>query len=179
MKLADEIIMYWTMYCQNTCYEIVIPNFYVGRYEMDVFRRMKSGYVVEYEIKISKSDFLNDFNKCHTEYKGRYPDRQYFDIKKHDLLKLGNYPANRFYFVVPKGLLTIEDIPEYAGLIEYHRESKHFETVKTAPLMHKNKLDDKTYFENLATSLSFRENRQRMKIFRLKHQIKTIKKGSF
>jgi len=56
-----------------------------------------------YEIKVSKSDFKNDINK---------PLKQ----------RGARLYANEFYYITPKGLLNIEDIPLWAGLIEVDLE---------------------------------------------------------
>lgn len=50
-----------------------------------------------------------------------------------------NKTPNRFYYITPKGLLDVKEIPKYAGLLEYSEgEITH---VKTAPWLHKNKLN--------------------------------------
>jgi len=64
-------------------------------------------------------------------------------IHKHDKIKQGER-TNRFYFVVPEGLVTKEEVPEYAGLIEASKCSNYkmllFRNVKDAPLLHKKRL---------------------------------------
>ena len=112
-------------------------NLNVFDWESDVIKFTKSGYVYEFEIKISKADFKNDFK--HKK-------------KKHILLEDSNNEVknrpNYFYYVVPDGLISVEDIPEYAGLLyinsitvgngaPYHQ----FIEVKKAPSLHKNKFD--------------------------------------
>ncbi len=66
-----------------------------------------------YEIKVSKSDFLNEI---------RQP------LKRRPGLRL----ANEFYFVAPKGMLAIEDIPVECGLMEVD-ENGIIETTINAP----------------------------------------------
>jgi hypothetical protein len=115
-------------------------NLNIFDWESDVIKFTKSGYVYEFEIKISKADFKNDFK--HKK-------------KKHLLLEDSNNEIknrpNYFYYVVPDGLISAEDVPEYAGLLyinstmvgngaPYH----HFIEIKKAPSLHKNKFD----FEN-------------------------------
>ena len=46
--------------------------------------------------------------------------------------------CNYFNFVVPTGLVTPDEVPEYAGLI-YMDENLNFEIIKKAPLLHKEK----------------------------------------
>jgi len=108
--------------------DIVIPNYYHGMYEMDVFRLTRAEYIYEYEIKISRSDFFVDFKKDN----GR----------KHDKIKTGKGP-NRFFFVVPTGLISIEECPKHAGLIyadvspadEFSRASCYLRIVKPSPIL--------------------------------------------
>jgi hypothetical protein len=65
--------------------------------------------------------------------------------------------VNRFYYIVPEGLIAETEIPEFAGLIyatkgvvgcfsfekgNYYKEKIFFRTVKTAPLLAKEKLSD-------------------------------------
>lgn len=83
---------------------IIVPNIswgFQGMYECDIFYVRKSGYAVEIEIKISKSDLLADFKKEHGHVD----------------------PKNRiseFYYAMPDYLLEqVKDlIPENAGIIE-------------------------------------------------------------
>lgn len=162
---------------QKTGYEIAIPNFYVGQFEMDLFLLKKSGYVYEYEIKTSISDFQRDFNKhFDTIYKEK--------ILKHDLLRNGKR-ANRFFFVTPKDMIEIDAVPEHCGLI-YYEESigfyggtvHSFNTVKNAPLLHRNKNNSVKFYKNLAVSLSFRESYLRNKLTRKENLLKTLKSPS-
>jgi len=102
-----------------------------GLAECDTLSISNSEYIYEYEIKISKADFKKDFIK-----------------EKHSYIKSGNYvvenkkgiwynTANYFYFVVPENLISVEDIPEYAGLM--YSIGNTFVTIKKAPLLHKTK----------------------------------------
>lgn len=55
--------------------------------------------ITTYEIKVSRQDFLKD-------------------IKQTDKQKLARLFSHYFYYVTPEGLLDIEEIPLWAGLIE-------------------------------------------------------------
>lgn len=112
-------------------------NLNIYNWESDTIKFTKSGYVYEFEIKISKADFKNDFKN---------------KKKKHSLLEDKNNEnkdrPNYFYYVVPDGLINIEDIPEYAGLLYVHFTTignnvpySQFIEVKKAPQLHKNKFD--------------------------------------
>jgi hypothetical protein len=42
----------------------LFPNTYLGNWEADVFEVTKSGYLYEYEVKITRADFKKDAEKC-------------------------------------------------------------------------------------------------------------------
>jgi len=127
----------------------IVPNVFFFGQESDILRVMKNGWVVEYEIKLSKSDFRSDLRKKGRHkymaerivepvsywYKGSHTHRM---AKSPELAKSWTIP-NRFAFVCPKGLLEPEDMPEYAGL--YHISSTVI-TIKTPPLLHREKISN-------------------------------------
>lgn len=134
----------------------IMPNFTpVGWWENDVFEITGAGYWIEYEIKVSRGDFFADAKKYNTEYpegfqwdpvKKEYPKG--VQRTKHERLADGDIKGpNRFYFLVPKGLVKPEEIPAWAGLIyAYKNEADdryiRFDQVVKAPLIHKSKLDE-------------------------------------
>lgn len=130
---------------------ITLPNYYIGRYEADLFSLTDKDLIIEYEIKISKSDYLADFQKSHT-----WNNVTTF---KHDLIKQGSR-CHRFYFVTPKGLVTKEDVPEYAGLIWHDGDA--FKIVKKAPIIGRFTLGN-DFFRSIAKSCSYREGNIRHK----------------
>lgn len=165
MKLADQISKTLVRFV-NSGSDIVVPNFYVGRYECDVMKLTKSGVFTEYEIKISRADYFNDFKKCHYERDltglipgvSSYLNIPILTLNKHKETELGNR-ANKFYFVVPDGLIEPSEVPKYAGLIYYL--NGRIRVVKNAKQIHKNKgLID---LQALALKLSFREQSWRQK----------------
>jgi hypothetical protein len=51
---------------------------------------------------------------------------------------------NQFYYAVPKGLVKVQEIPKYAGLLTIDKDGQ-VDVLKRAPYMHKRKMDmDKT-----------------------------------
>ncbi len=167
MKKADEIKHRLLESCRGAGREIVIPNFYVGRWEMDIFRMTPSGMVYEYEIKISRSDFKNDFKKSYDEY--RSGGHEVESVKmKHDIIKSGERKCNRFFFVVPEGLVKPEEVPKHCGLM-YFQDNGYFRTVKNAPLLHKNKGNQDLMW--IAQQLSFRESNARRDAQFYKHEV--------
>ena len=144
-------------------------NTYFFENESDFLSFTTGGYLYEYEIKISRSDFKADFKKirfkmltdCYAGKKlscikghtydwecrfqvskrtGIYDKREIpgrTDISFKDNTK---NTANRFYYVVPEGLIKIEECPVFAGLIYVQEGSGGYNKtieVKRAPLLHK------------------------------------------
>lgn len=104
-------------------------NLYIYGWESDLWIMAKSDVVYEFEIKISKADYKNDFKK---------------KTKKHTILEsVGDdtkFKPTYFYYAVPEGLIDVKDVPEYAGLIYMRDIFPYYEVVKQ-PL----KLTDKKY----------------------------------
>jgi hypothetical protein len=147
---AKEII---NAFCDNTLVEKtsnkVFPNVYIGCFEADIMELTKSGYAVEYEVKITRADFWNDAKKQKI-YAAQPPESKYRILQEAKRV-------NRFYYIVPEGLIAETEIPEFAGLIYarkgvvgyyslekgyYDKEKIFFRTVKSAPLLTKEKLSD-------------------------------------
>jgi hypothetical protein len=146
---ASEII---NGFCDNTLVEKtaskVFPNVYIGSLEADIIELTASGYAVEYEVKISRADFRNDAKK-----------RSWKQAKsKYDILQAGER-VNRFYYIVPEGLITESELPEFAGLIYvrkgevrcctsgtggfYYKQKVFFESIRRAPALTKEKLSER------------------------------------
>jgi len=111
-----------------------------GLSECDVISISKSNYIYEYEVKISKSDFKADFKKEKHKLmlEGIGVKERLIKENNNMVRDIWYLTPNYFYFVVPENLIPIEDIPQYAGLI-YMNEKQEFETIKKAPLIHKEK----------------------------------------
>lgn len=136
-------------------------NAFVFKWESDFFCVSKSDYAIECEVKISKSDFRKDFEKDkHVLFKNslkgvwlekspevkkleyynynirKYDHADYCTAKWHDPVNY-NIP-NRFYYVVPEGVINVKEVPAYAGLLVIKGAS--IVQVKSAPFLHKRKL---------------------------------------
>ena len=146
----------------------VIENLYVFKWESDKLIETRSGLIYEYEIKVSKSDYKNDFkNKKdkHVILEGkeeRIPSyeehKKRFNYYGNDLsdtyYRTENFKKpNYFYYAVPEGMIDISEVPSYAGLIYVLPEGKHetkdgewcltgIYTVKPAPKLHNTKYTD-------------------------------------
>jgi hypothetical protein len=139
-------------------------NVFVHAWEADCFSVTSSNYTCEIEVKVSRSDFLADFNKPkHGLFRGykcgygilregeswirhsslsvaRHSDLLNYEIRYTNIkpLKLGysNCP-NKFFFACPKDLIKKQEVPEYAGLIYCFDEYPYFKIIKHAPFLHK------------------------------------------
>lgn len=120
--------------------DICMANFFYHFWECDVFRLQSNGFIIEYEVKMTKQDFHADFQK------------KQGGLDKHKHISLGNR-CNRFFFVTPVGLLKAGEIPPHCGLIEYNGASLY--VVKKAKLLHKNTVDS-SYFKELAMKFYYR-----------------------
>lgn len=167
-NIADDLIKFLG---GPKSYEILIPNYFYTRWEMDLFRLTNSEMVVEYEIKISKADFKNDFKKTYTTGWGQNQKEH----SKHGDMANKNCDVNRFFFVVPKGLITADEVPKYAGLI-YHTGTI-FTTIKPAPLIHNKKVTaiDPDIYKRLSRLLALRSGIYRKKLRYLTTSIREAK----
>lgn len=129
---------------------LVIPNYTPHNWwECDVYELTKNGFMREYEIKLSRSDYQADCSKVREKWEimeGCW-QRKPTDTK-HNLIARG-CPAgpSRFHFVTPAGLLKLEEIPDWAGLIEVTSQSSDVTNpylgnriVKPAPQIHRCKV---------------------------------------
>jgi len=160
VKLADLIVRDLRAYVRSGAGDIMIPNYYVDGYEMDMFKVSERGYVTEYEVKVSRGDFKADFKKAPELF-----EKHKLGSTKHDRVKTGERLCNRFYFVVPQGLVKPEEVPEYAGLIYYTKAGRiewmgDFRLVKNARLLHKRTMVD-AHYKSIVATLMQREERWR------------------
>ena len=141
MSITDMINIAIQENCRDKKHRFIIPNFYLGRWECDVFSLLQNGFTYEYEIKVSKIDFKKDFTKTNGSY------------KKHRLIEEG-HRTNRFYYVCPADLISIEEVPKYVGLIYFN--GKRLNLIKEAPIIHRNKDLSKSTWEEMASRLYYR-----------------------
>jgi len=146
-----------------------INNLYIFDWESDKLIKTKSGYFYEFEIKVTKADFKNDFKKedkhailSSSVIGERYLPRfyKYFEKRQKrepnitveeyakDRLRWGckdltsDYKLpNYFYYAVPDGLVEETEIPPYAGLVYVHNDYG-MQIVKKAPKLHSEKYKD-------------------------------------
>lgn len=163
MKATDKISTQLIKWVQGRSLDITIPNIFIGAYEMDMMCIKQSGYTYEYEIKVSRADYMNDFKKCS---QGKL---------KHDQLSHGELAANRFFFVVPEGLIKLEEVPAYCGLMYWYENATNhdamFKIIRNAKMLHKNKFDN---YSSLTWKLAHREHNARFDRDRYKQRLDKI-----
>jgi hypothetical protein len=148
VELLYEDIEFTLM--NNRSASTLLPRFTpVKWWECDLCEVTRAGYFKEYEIKLSRADFKVDAKKereVFVEKVWDIPRDQRPRENKHSLLAAGDPrgPAE-FYFVTSPGLLTEQDLPSWAGLIEVHRYERSSyaseKLIRKAPRLHRVKAD--------------------------------------
>ena len=134
-------------------YKYKADGLYVFSWESDKLIWTKSGYIYEFEIKISRADFKNDFKhkkekhivlastiardtakeiqmslfeqkeKDHPNHWSRESLERYYGDI--DAMAKGKRMPNYFYYAVPTGMLEPDEVPPYAGLIYIDSEYRY------------------------------------------------------
>lgn len=108
----------------------VMKSFLYRKSEMDMMS-MYDDYLTEYEIKTCRENYSNDFKKI--VFMGK-------PCNKHAIIRSGQWIANRFYFVCQEGLIDLDHLPEYAGLITFSEHTQKFTIIRHAPWIHKQRV---------------------------------------
>jgi hypothetical protein len=134
-------------------YKYKADGLYVFSWESDKLIWTKSGYIYEFEIKISRSDFKNDFKHKKEKHivlastiardKAKEIQMSLFEQKEQDhpnhwsresleryygdidAMAKGKRMPNYFYYAVPTGMLEPDEVPPYAGLIYIDSEYRY------------------------------------------------------
>jgi hypothetical protein len=144
-----------------------VDGLYVFGWESDKLIWTKAGYIYEFEVKISRADYMNDFKhkvekhlllnsalpdektearqadlfgNLFTQKRKRYPQIT-MEQAKQFMKPVGERMPNYFYYAVPDGMLEADEVPPYAGLIYIH-EDKGFSIIREAPRLHTTKYTD-------------------------------------
>lgn len=135
-----------SLYLRFINHKYLLNNAFIfsDKWETDFFSVSEAGYLYEIEIKVTKSDFKDDFDKTekHQLLESSVPEKWYM-------------MPNKFFYAVPKGMLPTHLIPPYAGLIEVSGRNTPAEVIKEAPFLHKEKQLDK-YMKTLLDKFSWR-----------------------
>lgn len=161
---------------------IVLPNVHFWGWESDLVSVSKAGYAYEYEIKVSRADFLAEKRAVerarvyaqdpgskpgHLDAKGERDRLLAGDLdcpslhlpgkvteKKRQRLERSR-PARFWYVTTPGVVESVDEVPEYAGWMEIESPKGKGMVYKDAPLLHRHKLTAADY-ENFARLLTFR-----------------------
>lgn len=130
-------------YLSRSACKYLIHNLFVFDWESDYLAITKAGLIHEVEIKISKHDYKN-------EAKNKWAKFALFESRNESTMI-----PDFFYYCVPENLLSVEEVPEYAGLL-YVNDYGFLTTPKSAPRLKQEKTDlsklnltDKFYFRYL------------------------------
>lgn len=134
-----------------------------GLSECDVLAVSKANLMYEFEIKISRSDFKKDFTKTHKHkmLASRTGTKQYTKWvkgKRTDEMETCFILPNYFTYLVPYELVTLDEVPEYAGLLYVSSDYKSFEWIKKPPKLHDARMNEKllrTITHNLTCKFIF------------------------
>lgn len=131
---------------RNFCLPNYTPRLW---WECDLFEVTKADCFIEYEIKTARNDFFQDARKGR---RGRFRYDEKSDqwtggllAMKHELLAAGDKRGpQRFWYVVPDGLVEIDEIPEWAGYIKilWEKDRLREKIMKRAPTLHTAKITD-------------------------------------
>lgn len=121
-------------------YDLIIPNVIANIGICDLLCIRKSGYTEDVEIKVTHSDFIQEFK--HKK-------------NKHLTLRTRSCACNRFWFFCPEGVIDEKEIPKYAGFLVLDKAGK-IRVVKEAPLLHKEKHPYLTDPSKICHSLMFK-----------------------
>lgn len=178
--LYDKVFRYFG---QN---DYRITNSFIYNWESDFFCRTKSGYTIEVEIKVSRSDFFADFKKTRKHYLLQSHKLDFVSHRvSNKLVDPKLHIPNRFYYAMPRGLVKETDVPDYAGILWLDRIEEDWygtksivhkiDTGKPAPLLHKTKQDLRGV---LLEKFYWKSVNMRQEIDALKQQIKELKDES-
>lgn len=146
-KIAQALLLDYTM--QSAAHRIAVPNITdnghprVADWEMDLLSVNRSGFTNEYEIKLSRSDYLKDRLKKE-KHESLINAYQISRMKK-GWIASGNIP-NYFWYVTHD--FEISDPPDYAGWITIEEKERRdgfcylaLSIKKKAPRLHAGKVD--------------------------------------
>lgn len=159
MIRAEEVIFEFLQRYADREKDVVLTNYFHGDWEADILLIKDGHHSIEFEIKLSKADFKNDFKK---KYRHHQTGEEFL---KHDKICCGDYPCNYFYFLLPMGMVSHSDIPDHCGIIEFYHnpDAFHttFEVVRQARQLHETPFfhlfDKDLMLRRLALSLLYKK----------------------
>jgi hypothetical protein len=147
--------------------EYELQNVFIWDWESDYFCITTSGYSIEVEVKISKSDFKADQKKAQKHFILKNIHKELVTMPVYSYLRDASAISiikpkgpNKFYYCCPEGMIKPDEVPDYAGLLYFTEcpddANEHMyhsiKQIKPAKFLHKNKPDlskillDKYYY---------------------------------
>ena len=143
-------------------HEPIIPNIEMLSGEADLVSITKAGFVNEFEIKISRSDFKADRKK-------QAKHMRYADVLTGDSTGVFQHAhrlsaPTQFWYAVPAGLVNEGEVPPHAGLMYVGMNDGFWRlrTVRRAPRLHSERVPEHD-MRAIARSFMFRYWSQRLK----------------
>lgn len=121
LKVEELTYNYIAQFCDFEK-DLVLTNYFHSDWEADMLIIDEDGMSWEIEIKLSKSDFKNDFKK---QYQNQKTKEKFL---KHEKISCGDYPCNQFSFLLPQGMVEHNQIPENCGIIEFYHNPDSWQT---------------------------------------------------
>ena len=107
-------------------HKYITPNACLYFWESDLISVSPGGYIREYEIKLSKSDYKQDFKKLN---------------KHQNHLKRRTSSLSQFWYAIHGFLLRPDEVPIYAGLLRVC-EGNYVDIIKPAPRLSRQKISE-------------------------------------
>ncbi len=127
-----QVLKFHSPVCENVKYLI-------DEFELDVMSVSKSGMFYEFEVKISRSDFLSDKKKRKHNYYITYPERQ----------------PNYFSYACPTNLIKLNEIGSSVGL--YYVDENVVTEIQAPKRIHKILHDRNKILEKICRITSERQ----------------------
>jgi hypothetical protein len=175
----------------NCRYKLANAFIFKSDWESDFFVQKQNGYSYEFEVKISRSDFFADKKKVSkhlilsngkfVEQKRLWNNDRTGDDDKwiiEEKEREHSFRPNKFFYVVPTGMITVDELPKYAGLF-YYGEGKDYscglKKIKDAPFIHKEALK----FESVLCNKFYNYwLNAKIEISQLTQELERLKSGS-
>lgn len=148
-RFSEKQIQLAFFLAKGNGFRLICPNIRLRFGEADLITVSPSGYLEEFEIKVSRGDFKADLKK----------ERKHYFFHNTEKIPSTKQVPNKFWYLLPEQLVSLEEIPEYAGLISIDK-SGDFIVKKQAPFLHKDKHDISV---KIARSFMFRYFNQLVK----------------
>ena len=140
-------------------HKLICPNVGLFYGVSDVISITQANFAVDHEIKLTRSDFKNEFKSLSKIRKHNFLDWTFNKVKNRGHY---SYCPNYFFYVVPAFLIEPHEVQNYAGLLYYYENTNYFEVVKKAKRIH-SKTINKRQRQYLERGLMLRYWKKRIK----------------